>query len=206
MHLMAKMYQESGSFQEYSRRYFARVMEVCASASADRLAAVAELLDNARTHGNALYFIANGGSAATASHWVNDLVVGATLEGKPAFRAYCLTDNASSVTALGNDSCFENIFANQLKVLLRPGDVVFAMSVSGNSENIIRGVAAARECGAKTVGIAGMGGGRLIESVDIGVLLPSTADEYGPVEDAFGVIEHLLATWLTMKGGKWMHH
>ena len=55
-------------------------------------------------------------------------------------------------------------------------------------------------------GGTGMGGGRLIEAVDIGVLLPSTADEYGPVEDAFGVIEHLLATWLTMKGGKWMHH
>ncbi|NLF58961.1 MAG: sugar isomerase, partial [Candidatus Hydrogenedens sp.] len=82
----------------------------------------------------------------------------------------------------------------------------FAMSVSGNSENIIRGMRVAREMDAVTIGVAGMNGGRLLDAVEIGIHLPCTADEYGPVEDAFSILEHLIATYLTMKGGKWMHH
>ncbi len=206
MHFMADLYGKSETFEAYAGGYFARIAEVCAAVDTAAVERAADALDTARANGNGIYFIANGGSAATASHWVNDLVVGSAVEGKPGFRAFCLTDNVSSVTALGNDSAFENIFAHQLRVLLRPKDVVFAMSVSGNSENIIRGMRVAREMGAVTVGVAGMNGGRLLEAAEIGIHLPCTADEYGPVEDAFSILEHLIATYLTMKGGKLMHH
>jgi D-sedoheptulose 7-phosphate isomerase len=183
MHHMAELFHKSADFSEYSVGYFQRLAEFFA-----------------------IYFIANGGSAAIASHWVNDLLVGAQLGNNPGFRAYCPTDNSASVTAIGNDSCFENIFAAQLRVQLQPGDVVYAMSVSGSSENIVRGLQAAIEKGATTIGISGMAGGRMLALCNIAIHLPCTADEYGPVEDMFSVLEHLIAGYLTMKGGKMMHH
>ena len=206
MHYMANLYQESGDFTAYGKGYFRRMAELCGQVDLTAVGRAADALDKARADGAAIYFIANGGSAAIASHWVNDLLVGAQLGDKPGFRAYCPSDNSSSVTAIGNDSCFENIFAAQLRVQLKPGDVVYAMSVSGNSENIVRGLQAARDKGALTIGVAGMGGGRMLELCDIAVHLPCTADEYGPVEDMFSILEHLIAGYLTMRGGKMMHH
>ncbi len=206
MNYLAELYQKSESFPAYAGGYLARVAELCAKLDRDAIGRAVEAMDKARRDGAALYYMANGGSAAVASHWVNDLLVGSTVKGKPGFRAYCLTDNPSSVTAIGNDSAFENIFADQLRVYLRPGDVVYAMSVSGNSENIIRGMVTAKELGAVTIGVAGMTGGRLLGVSDIAIHIPATSDEYGPVEDAFGVVEHLMAGYLTMLGGKWMHH
>jgi len=206
MYFMANLFKESGDFAAYDKGYFRRMAELCEQVDLGAVGRAADALDKARADGAALYFIANGGSAAIASHWVNDLLVGAQLGDKPGFRAYCPSDNSSSVTAIGNDSCFENIFAAQLRVQLKPGDVVYAMSVSGNSENIVRGLQAAREKGAVTIGVAGMGGGRMLELCDIAVHLPCTADEYGPVEDMFSILEHLIAGYLTMRGGKMMHH
>ena len=206
MNYMAELFKGSADFPEYSIGYFRRMAEFFAQVELDAVRRAAEALDKARAEGAAIYFIANGGSAAIASHWVNDLLVGAQLGDNPGFRAYCPTDNSASVTAIGNDSCFENIFAAQLRVQLKPGDVVYAMSVSGNSENIIRGVQAAIDKGAITIGVAGMTGGRLLPLCDIGIPLPSTSDEYGPVEDMFSILEHLIAGWLTMKGGKMMYH
>jgi len=206
MYYMAELFQDSENFAAYGSGYFRRMAELCEQVDLEAVGRAAAALDKARSEGAAIYFIANGGSAAIASHWVNDLLVGAQLEDKPGFRAYCPSDNSSSVTAIGNDSCFENIFAAQLRVQLKPGDVVYAMSVSGNSENIVRGLKAAKEKGATTIGIAGMSGGQILALCDIAVHLPCTADEYGPVEDMFSILEHLMAGYLTMKGGKMMHH
>ena len=206
MNFMAELFKESADFSTYGIGYFRRLAELFIQVDLAEVGRAVDVLDKARAEGAAIYFIANGGSAAIASHWVNDLLVGAQLGDNPGFRAYCPTDNSSSVTAIGNDSCFENIFAAQLRVQLKPGDVVYAMSVSGNSENIIRGVQAAIDKGATTIGVAGMTGGRLLSLCDIGIHLPSTSDEYGPVEDMFSVLEHLIAGYLTMKGGKMMYH
>jgi D-sedoheptulose 7-phosphate isomerase len=206
MHHMAELFHKSEDFSDYSIGYFERLAEFFSKIDLEPLGRIAAALDKARTNGSAIYFIANGGSSAIASHWVNDLLVGAQLGDKPGFRAYCPTDNSASVTAIGNDSCFENVFAAQLRVQLQPGDVVYAMSVSGNSENIVRGLQAAIDKGATTIGVSGMAGGRMLALCDIGLHIPSTADEYGPVEDMFSIVEHLIAGYLTMKGGKMMHH
>ncbi|HOQ89586.1 MAG TPA: SIS domain-containing protein [Candidatus Hydrogenedentes bacterium] len=206
MHYLANLFQQSSEFEAYAKGYFQRVNELARKLDLDAVRWAMEHIGNTRQNGNALYFFANGGSAAVAAHWVNDLMAGANEPGKPAFRAYCLSDNTSTVTAIGNDSAFENIFRDQLRAYIRPGDVALAMSVSGNSENIIRGLQAARDAGATTIGIAGMSGGRMSALCDVFILIPTTADEYGPVEDLFSLLEHLITGWLTMSAGKWMHH
>jgi D-sedoheptulose 7-phosphate isomerase len=172
----------------------------------DQVATLIDLVDSASKAGKHIFFIANGGSAAVGSHWVNDLVAGAFQEEGPHFRALCLADNVESVTAIGNDVSFEDIFANQLKVHVNAGDVLVAMSVSGNSENILRAVAVAREAGATSFGICGMQGGKLKDACDHALLLETTPDEYGPVEDGFSIIEHMVTGYLIQARGKALHH
>ena len=172
----------------------------------ERITECVEAMAEATTAGKTMYFIANGGSAAAASHIVNDFVVGSYMEGKSPFRALCLSDNVPSVTAIANDYGFEEVFKRQLHVHLQPGDVVLAMSVSGNSENIIRAIDYAREHGAKTIGLCGFDGGKLVESAEIVLHAPSAKDEYGPVEDFFAIMVHIFTTYLAMARGKQLQH
>ena len=206
MHTLARIFDQTSSPAEYARAYAGRLAACIDTIDQDMFTRIAETLDQVSEAGRTLYFIANGGSAATASHWVNDLVAGGYQEGASCFKAFCLTDNVASVTAIGNDSGYDNIFSYQLRTCLQAGDVVYAMSVSGNSENIIRGLDYAKQVGATTIGICGMDGGRMKARCDLVLHIPTTADEYGPVEDCFGVVEHMLATYLTMKRGKRLHH
>ena len=203
---LASIFEESNSPAEYARRYAERLSALLAELDFDAVVKMIDMLDEASQNKRFVYFIANGGSAAVASHWVNDLVAGGFLEGRPGFRALCLSDNVESVTAIGNDSGFENIFVNQLKVNMDPGDVVFAMSVSGNSENIIRAVDWAKSHGGKTIGVSGFKGARLKDRCDVNLHIPSSPDEYGPVEDIFGILEHMVTGYLTMRRGKKLQH
>ena len=111
-----------------------------------------------------------------------------------------------SVTAIGNDSAFEDIFEMQLRGRVGAGDVVYAMSVSGNSENLVRALEHARGAGATTIGICGIDGGRMKGRCDIVLHIPTTPDEYGPVEDIFSVLDHMIATYLAMRRGRALHH
>ncbi|MBI2434729.1 MAG: SIS domain-containing protein [Candidatus Hydrogenedentes bacterium] len=206
MHHLAEMYQQSGSTGTYLRGYADRLSELLRGLDYSVVERIMGVIERACNERKAIYFIANGGSAATASHWVNDLVAGGYVEGQPSFKAFCLADNVESVTALGNDVGFDNIFASQLNARVEPGDVVYAMSVSGNSENIIRAMDTAKRHGATTIGICGFDGGRLKNACDIALHIPTTKDEYGPVEDIFNILDHLVTGYLTMKRGKWLHH
>lgn len=206
MYTLARMFDEAQSPSDYARRYCARLTEVLAALDVGAVQKIIEYIDCASREDRAVFFIANGGSAATASHWVNDLVAGGYVEGQPPFRAYALCDNVASVTALGNDAGFVHIFEHQLRVDMRPGDVVFAMSVSGNSENILRAIRYAHANGAKTIGVSGFDGGKLKELCDVSLLIPASLDEYGPVEDMFGIVDHIVTGYLTMKRGRRLHH
>jgi len=206
MYRLAEIFQSSSSIPEYAGKYAARLGEVLAAVDMNAFANAVEAVDKASQEGRTLYLIANGGSAAVAAHLVNDLVAGSYLEGQPPFKTVSLSDNAATITALANDVSYEDVFACQLRVHLAPGDVVLAMSVSGNSENIIRGVDYARAHKAVTIGFCGFDGGRLAGACDIAVPVPATKDEYGPVEDAFGVLCHMLTGYLSMRRGKWLHH
>ena len=154
-----------------------------------------ETLLDARERGANIYFIGNGGSAATASHFANDIAIGTNSYDKP-FRAVSLTDSNAIITAVGNDFGFEEIFVRQLQVLGRAGDVVVAISASGNSPNLIRAFDYAKSIGIKTVAITAFDGGKMKQIADEGVHVPTAPKEYGPAEDAHMVLDHLVGAYL----------
>lgn len=155
---------------------------------------VSTLLD-ARERGATIFFIGNGGSAATASHFANDLAIGTNSYHKP-FRAISLTDNQAIITALGNDFGYEEVFVRQLTVMGRAGDVLVGISASGNSENLVRTFDYARQAGIRTVAITAFDGGRMKAMADEGIHVPTGQKEYGPAEDAHMVLDHLVGAYL----------
>lgn len=152
------------------------------------------LLD-ARERGATIYFIGNGGSAATASHFANDLGVGTNSYDKP-FRAISLTDNQAIITAIGNDFGYEEVFVRQLQILGRPGDVVVGISASGNSPNLLRSFEYAKSSGIKTVAITAFDGGKMKLMADDGIHVPTAPKEYGPAEDGHMILDHLVGAYL----------
>jgi len=153
-------------------------------------AIVEELLAAWRAQRN-IFILGNGGSAATAAHMMNDLNKFTAVEGRPRFRAWALTDNVPWLTAIGNDQSYAEVFVEQLKNFLQAGDVVIGISASGNSPNVVRAVAYAREHGARIIGLCGRPGGRLAELADLKVIIPS--DRIGQQEDGHMIIDHVLA-------------
>lgn len=150
---------------------------------------------DARERSATIYFIGNGGSAATASHFANDIAIGTNSYDKP-FRAVSLTDNLAIITAVGNDFGYEDIFVRQLQVLGRKGDVVVGISASGNSPNLIKAFEYAKSVGIKTVAITAFDGGKMKPMADEGIHVPTAPKEYGPAEDAHMVLDHLVGAYL----------
>lgn len=203
---LKNLFNESSSPAEYARGHLHRMSEILRTLDDAVLGRIIERVDRASREGRSIFVIANGGSAAVASHMVNDLGPNSYVEGKPTFRVFSLADNVESVTAIANDLEYNEIFVHQLRVLLQPGDVVIAMSVSGNSENIIRAVEYATDNGADVIGLCGFDGGRLASRSTLSLHAESTPDEYGPVEDVFSVVNHLVSGYLTMLRGRYLHH
>ena len=131
------------------------------------------ILKDARQNRKNVFVFGNGGSSATASHFVCDLLKTSIVKGKQRFRAYSLTDNVPVMTAWSNDVSYKDIFAEQLKNFLEPGDVAVAISGSGNSPNVLKGMEFAKENRAVTVGLTG-NSGKLAGMVDTCVRVPSS--------------------------------
>ena len=184
-----------GDPADFARAYVAYVALVLQAMDPGEIAAFVRALLDARARGATVYFIGNGGSAATASHFANDLSIG-TKTADQHFRSVALTDNVPVMTAIANDFGYEEIFERQLRGLLDAGDVVVAISASGNSPNLLRAVDFAKRKGATTVGLTAFDGGALRRSVDVPVHVPTHAGEYGPAEDAHMVIDHLVTAYL----------
>ncbi len=154
-----------------------------------------ETLLDARERSATVFFIGNGGSAATASHFANDLSIGTNDYDQP-FRVISLTDNVPIITAIGNDFGHEEIFVRQLRVLGKQGDVLVGISASGNSPNLIRAFDYALSAGIKTVAITAFDGGQLRTMADESIHVPTEPKEYGPAEDAHMVLDHLVGAYL----------
>lgn len=122
--------------------------------------------------GGLLILAGNGGSAADAQHIAAELTGRFFIERRP-FRALALHGNSSSVTAVGNDYGFEHVFARELTAHARPGDVLLAISTSGNSLNILRAIEAARQCKVKVIGMTGESGGKMATACDLCLCAPS---------------------------------
>ncbi len=156
--------------------------------------AIACLLD-ARLQNQQVFIMGNGGSASTASHFVCDLAKNTRMPGSPDFRVIGLADNMAIFSAYANDEGYENVFAKQLASFVNPGDVVIAISTSGNSPNILKAIDVAQKSSATTIGFTGFAaGGRLGELVDIHIHVPSDCIEQ--VEDLHLMLEHLICTAL----------
>lgn len=180
------------SFAEAYIKYLQSVLQRVDTAEIGRF--IETLLD-ARRRGVTVFFIGNGGSAATASHFANDLAYGSNDYEQP-FRAISLADNVPVLTALGNDFGYEEIFVRQLRVLGKPGDVLVGISASGNSPNVIRAFAFALSAGIKTVAITAFDGGKMKTMADEGIHVPTEPKEYGPAEDVHMVLDHLVGAYL----------
>src|SRR5712692_5058064 len=170
--------------------YLEALGEVLHSVSTELLERTLEVLLEARATGRRIYVMGNGGSAAIASQFVCNLVKTAQVPGHRPIRAFALTDNTPSLTAWANDSAYERVFEQQIMALVEPGDVVIAISSSGNSPNIVAGLQAAVACGAYTIGLLGFDGGKALSVVDIAVHVPY--HNYGLVEDTHMAIGHAL--------------
>jgi D-sedoheptulose 7-phosphate isomerase len=179
----------------FASSYFDYLGQVLRSIDTDSVARFAQTLLAARERGATVYFIGNGGSAATSSHFANDLSIGTNSYDKP-FRVVSLTDNQAIITAIGNDFGYEEIFKRQLQVLARPGDVLVAISASGNSPNLVRAFEYAKGAGIKTIAITAFDGGKMKTMADDGIHVPTAPKEYGPAEDAHMVLDHLLGAYL----------
>jgi len=175
--------------------YLEALGDVLRSVSHASLEQTLTLLLEARSAGDRVYVMGNGGSAAIASQFVCNLVKTAQVAGHQPFRAFALTDNTPSLTAWANDAAYDQIFAQQIAALVEPGDVVIAISASGNSPNILAGLEAAAACDARTVGFLGFDGGRALDLVDIAIHVPY--DSYGLVEDTHMAIGHALTRAIT---------
>ena len=184
------------SVSEIAHHYFDYVTQLIQAIDVTALERVVDRLRSARERGAAIYIMGNGGSAATASHFANDLGKAAKKSGRTPIRVLSLTDNVSWLTALGNDEGYENVFAGQLDNHLRPGDVVIAISASGNSPNLVRAVKLAKSRGATTIGILGFDGGVVRELVDLSLFVPSQPGYYGPIEDVHMTLHHVITACL----------
>jgi len=179
-------------FADSYLKYLQEVLDRISRSEVSRF--IGTLLD-ARERGSTVFFIGNGGSAATASHFANDLAIG-TYEYEKPFRALSLADNVAVLTALANDSGYENVFLRQLQVLGKAGDVLVSISASGNSRNLIEAMEYAKDAGIRTVALTAFDGGRMKQIADEGIHVPTGLREYGPAEDAHMVLDHLVGAYL----------
>jgi len=190
-----KIYNKDNSVKVFAKNYLEYVSSVLQRISLDEIENFIEILLNARKEGASIYFIGNGGSAATASHFANDIAIGTRSWDKP-FRVQSLCDNQAVITAIANDDGYERIFSQQLEVLLKNGDVVIAISASGNSPNLLAAIEIAKKKNAKTVGLTAFDGGKLRQIVDVAVHVPTEKSEYGPAEDGHMILDHLVGSFL----------
>lgn len=201
MNNLDKIYQEHGLDPfKFSKAYADYLVTLLHQLDHEQIALCINMLEEARQNSNTIFILGNGGSASTASHIGNDFGLAvlkkSNKSSNKSYRALALTDNISVISAIGNDSSFNNIFLDQLKVHFRSGDKLIVISASGNSPNLVEAVKWFKEQGGKTIGWLGFDGGKLKDMVDIPVVVASPKGEYAPVEDLHLVINHIIVTWM----------
>jgi D-sedoheptulose 7-phosphate isomerase len=190
--------QSAGAFAQGYFNYLKQVLDSITPESIDKLV---EEFEDARATGNTIFVAGNGGSATTATSMANDIgfdIIKKCGTDKP-FRVLALTDNISVMTAIANDVGYDNVFLNQLKIHYRQGDKLLVISASGNSPNVVAAVEWVKEQRGRVISFVGFTGGKLKEMSDLVVHVKSEAGEYGPVEDAHLVLNHILAHWFQFK-------
>ncbi len=199
-----RQYKHSGLIlkQDYSSEYYGSycryLNKLMGSLDYDAIAHVSECFLDARERRSTIFFAGNGGSAATASHFSQDLSEVGRKVDERSFKTISLTDNVAFITAAGNDYGYDKVFLIQLLELFKKGDVLVAISASGNSPNVIEAVKYANKKGGTTIGLVGFDGGKLSELCDHVIHVVSNKGEYGPVEDIHMILNHMISSFLML--------
>lgn len=191
------------SRSNFVNQYLQELESITRCISQEDISSVIELLYTAWKEGRQVFLAGNGGSAPTASHLACDLAKFTSVEGKKRFRAISLVDNAPLVSALTNDLGWENVYVEQLKNLMREGDIFVAISVHGGSgadvaapwsQNLLKAAKFMKENGGKVVGLAGFDGGALKQIADACIVVPINSTPQ--VEGFHSVLSHLICARL----------
>ena len=180
----------SGFFDAYADQ----IARAYASVPHDALDRAQSLLTETLRHDGQVWACGNGGSAAIANHLVCDHVKGIGTDTGLRPRVHSLSATVELITAISNDIAYAEVFAEQIRLMGRPGDLLIAISSSGDSENIVRAIAQAKATGMASIALTGFGGGRSAAQADIN--LHVVADNYGVVEDVHQSLMHVLAQFV----------
>src|SRR6266567_463440 len=174
----------------FPAEYKADLLSAIETIDLEKVNQAIQVLKGARTERRHIFVCGNGGSASTSSHFVCDMVKGASFNREKRFRIMALTDSLPTITAYSNDVSYECIFVEQLKNFAEPGDVLIAVSGSGNSPNVLRAVEYANSIGCRTIGLSGRDGGQLgkIAQLNLQVSHP----HMGRIEDGHMIILHMI--------------
>ena len=184
--------------KKFSDEYLEYLTTLIAQLDRSAISQFADLLLESRENKTTTFFLGNGGSASTATHFVNDVSLGSRQFEKP-FRAISLCDNQAVITAIANDDGYENIFLQQLQTLATAGDTIVCISASGNSKNLIKAIEYARENNIYVVCLTAFDGGYLKNNCDLNIHVPTKIGEYGPAEDLHMVICGLVGSYFRAK-------
>ena len=179
-----------GSQSQFPELYKAELLRSIETIDLEKVRQAIAILSRARAEDRQIFVCGNGGSASTASHFVCDMVKGASFGRQHRFRIMALTDSLPTLTAYSNDVSYDCVFAEQLKNFAHSGDVIIAFSGSGNSPNVLHAVAYGNSIGCQTIALTGRDGGKLgaLAQLNIQVSHP----HMGHIEDGHMVAMHMI--------------
>jgi len=178
----------------YFKQYCSELIDTINNLTSKDLNPIVNILWDAYKGNKKIYVIGNGGSAATASHYVCDFAKGTAVPGEKRLKIMSLTDNVAHMTAISNDISYHEVFKEQLENLLEPGDILLCISASGNSPNLVQAVNYANSVNVTTIGILGFNGGRMKELTATNIVVDNF--NYGQVEDIHLMLGHVLSQYL----------
>jgi D-sedoheptulose 7-phosphate isomerase len=170
--------------------YKADVLKAIETIELEKVCQAIDILKRARDEDRRIFVCGNGGSASTASHFVCDMVKGASFHRDKRFRIMALTDSLPTITAYANDVCYDCVFVEQLKNFAEPGDVVMAISGSGNSPNVLQAMDYANSIGCRTIALSGRDGGKLGHMAQLN--LQASHPHMGRIEDVHMIVMHMI--------------
>lgn len=189
--------ERTSQLKDYLQDYTTRLTAILDVIDPETLGKVVSAMINAFKNGNTVYVVGNGGSAATASHMQADFRFFVRYFSKFRPKIIALTDNVPMITAIGNDNNFEDVFVEQMKGQFVAGDVLIAISASGNSPNLVKAAAYANELGGVSIAFVGFLGGKLNEISTIPLYTPNPKGDYGPIEDVHMILNHVIVNYLS---------
>jgi D-sedoheptulose 7-phosphate isomerase len=176
--------------------YKKRLILLFDSIDVNILESVISKMIEAFQNGKTMYVVGNGGSAATASHIQADFQFFVRYFTNFRPKVVALTDNVPLITAISNDNSYDDVFVEQMKGMFRAGDILLAISASGNSPNVVKAVEYANELGGISIAFCGFTGGKLKDIADLPLFTPNDDKDYGPIEDLHMILDHILVNFL----------